>query len=184
MIIRHGGLALGALLLAASRFALASPSAAAELELRNAGEEVALESTQSGDLAGRLDSFFRSCHTYSDVVSGQVLPQAELVALWQQQANLPHAVLHVTYAPDAPEPLGGKTVDVLFGFTAESGPNPVLARSPDGAVTCYIKCPGLEGLLLACQVHALIPGMKPSSRCAEWRALDAELSRDAAKPPR
>jgi hypothetical protein len=73
-----------------------------------------------------------------------------------------------------PAPARGRSLEVLFGFTSESGPGPVLARGSDRTVTSYIKCPGLEGLLLSCRVHAFIPGMKPSARCGEWAALAAE----------
>ena len=130
---------------------------AAELSLKNAASVVSLTPAEQTHLAERLDAYFKACHPYSRVVAGPDRPQDELTKLWSEQERTVHAVLRGT---------DGR--EILFAFPTENdGLGPVLARDADGTVTSYAKCPGLEGLKLACQVHGLVPGLTPSSRCAE-----------------
>jgi hypothetical protein len=161
------------LLFLASLGVLERASGAAELTLSSGVRDVALDQEQSRDLAVSLEAYFEACHPYRLVVGGEDLPQDRLVSLWSEQVRLPHAVLRRNEGAEDPDPTSGATLDVLFGFSSESGPFPVLTRGSDRIVTSYIKCPGFEGLRLSCRVHALIPGMKPSARCGEWEALAA-----------
>jgi hypothetical protein len=155
----------------AATIALLAPCLeASDLSLSNAGSEVDLEVSQRDELAHRLEAYFRSCHPYDHVVRNDLPPQEELTALWRKQAQLLHAVLHLS-----------ETMDVLFGFSADGGASPVLSRDGTGNVRSYVKCPGLEGLLLSCYVMPLVPGMKPSSRCSEWERLGATHSDAPAK---
>jgi hypothetical protein len=164
------------LLIFASITAVGRSVEAAEVTLNSGTEDVALDPAQSKQLAASLDSYFEACHPYAEVIGGEDLPQDRLASLWSEQERLPHAVLRRDIGGRDPGPGGDETLDVLFGFTSQGGPGPVLSRARDSArtVTSYIKCPGLEGLLLSCRVHALIPGMTPSARCGEWAALAAE----------
>ena len=157
-------------------------TSAAELDLKSGGRDVPVDPVQRAALSTSLESYFLACHAYTEVVRGAELPQDRLTALWTEQARLPHAVLRTGAGPGAPEQARGSTLEILFGFSSESGPHPVLARSADGTLTSYIKCPGLPGLLLACRVHGLMPGMAPSSRCDEWAALDADGSAANDRP--
>jgi hypothetical protein len=171
------------LLLLASQGCILVPAGnAAELDLESGGGGVPVGAVQRVELAASLESYFRDCHPYGQVVSGEELPQERLNSLWAEQTRLPHAVLKIGPDPDAPPQAPGPQLEVLFGFGSESGPQPVLARGADGTVTSYIKCPGLPGLLLSCRVHGLMPGMKPSPRCGEWAALDADISASQGKP--
>lgn len=149
------------------------PLAAAEVSLKSAASPVPLSAAQSAELSERLDKYFQACHPYSRVVRGGDLPQETLSKLWTDQENTVHAVLHVTYGSDAPEHLRNTTLEILFGFPQENGGlGPVLARDPSQFVSSYIKCPGLDGLRLACHVHGLVPGIEPSPRCREWEDLE------------
>jgi len=139
----------------------AGPLFAAEVSLKNAASAVSLTAAEQTQLAGRLDDYFKACHPYGRVVAGPDRPQDELTKLWGEQERTVHAVLR---AADGRE--------ILFGFpTTNDGLGPVLARDAQGTVTSYAKCPGLEGLKLACQVHRLVPGLTPSSRCVELEKL-------------
>jgi hypothetical protein len=165
---------------AAAFFVLASqlflpPSSlwAAEVSLKSGGKAVPLSATQAADLPDRLDKYFQTCHSYDRVVPGKALSQQALTKLWKDQEHIVHAVLRVTYGSE-----------ILFAFPIENdGLGPVLRRDSSKQLSSYIKCPGLDGLLLACYVHGLVPGVKPNQRCPEWRDLKARQPATAADLP-
>lgn len=172
------------LLVLASQHILSPPTpGASEVSLKSAATTVPLSATQSADLSERLDMYFRTCHPYNQVVWGEVLPQEILTKLWTEQEHTLHAVLHISYGPDAPSHLRNTTLEVLFGFPIENGGlGPVLARDSSHLVSSYIKCPGFDALLLACHVHRLVPGIQPSARCQEWEDLEAEQTVPESDP--
>ncbi|HJQ99127.1 MAG TPA: hypothetical protein VJ826_12515 [Candidatus Polarisedimenticolaceae bacterium] len=138
---------------------LASPCIA-EVTLKNAGSTVALSEAQKSQLAQRLNAYVGTCHPYRQVVGGDERPQEELTKAWSETEKSVHALL------------GDDRRLVLFGFpTANGGLGAVLARNPDGSITSYAKCPGHEGLALACHVHRLVPGVEPNPRCPEFETL-------------
>ena len=168
-----------------SQYACLPASAGAyEVSLKSAATTVPLSTTESAELSERLDRYFQACHPYNEVVSGKVVPQETLTKLWTEQERTVHALLHMTYGSDAAPRLRNTTLEVLFGFpvTKNGGPGPVLARDSSQLVASYIKCPGLDGLLLACHVHSLVPGIKPNRRCQEWKDLKAKQSVSDANP--
>lgn len=163
-------------LLASSLASEAAPDPPAPtLLLISAGSPVAIDGEDASQLAEALVTYLDSCLTFGAVVGGEQPPQDELDRLWSDQSNRLHAVLHATGTDESRHiHLRGTRFTALFGLESESGPSPVLTRDESLHVTGYIKCPGLDGLLLACQVHGIVPGMSPSADCDRWRAIERE----------
>jgi hypothetical protein len=144
---------------------------ASELVLAAGNSPVELDEETAGELTAALIAYFATCHRYSDVARGAQVPQAELEGLWSEQMGRTYATMPIAGAPGDRRDLGVGSLTLLFGFDEKSGPHPVLARDEDGALTSFIKCAGLEGLLLTCRVHDLMPGMTPSADCERWEAM-------------
>lgn len=179
---RHlSSLVLGLLL------ALALPACGAdpnrpEFALRSGGSPVHLDHDTETELASALTRFVSSCRPFESV-TGRTESQSELRDLSAAQEQLTHAVLRASFGSSAETPLRGRSGEILVGLASASGPDPVIFREQAGTLTRLIKCPGLDGLLLACRVHAIVPGMSPSLRCTEWRALRLSLSRSDPTAP-
>jgi hypothetical protein len=176
---RPPSLVLG-LLLALALPAFGADPHRPEIALLSGGSPVRLDPDTETELASSLTLFASSCHPFESV-TGRTAGQSELRDLWAAQKQLTHAVLGASFDAAADQPLRGRSGEILVGLASASGPNPVIFRDQAGTHTLLIKCPGLDGLLLACQVHSFVPGMSPSPRCAEWRAL--HLSLPTSDPP-
>lgn len=151
----------------------AEPVDSPRLVLVSAGSEVDLEGEVAARLTTALTSYFASCHSYETVVFGEEPPQDELRRLWAEHKLRTHALLHMTGGADSRHAgLRGRRFSLLLGLESESGPLPVLTEDENRHLTAYIKCPGLEGLILACQIHGIIPGMTPSPDCGRWNESD------------
>jgi hypothetical protein len=128
--------------------------------LHSADSVIPLSPEQSAELSKQLEAYVRACHPSTQVVSGEEQPQEVLETLWAEQERTVHAILRET----------GGSREVIIGFPATNdGLGAVLSRAADKRVTSYAKCPGLDGLRLACRVHRLVPGGS--------RAPDARNSR-------
>jgi hypothetical protein len=157
---------------------------AGRLTLEHGGSLVELDVRSEAELASAFELYVASCHPYEAVV-GSHLPQSELERRWAEQAPLTHAVLRTSFGEEAPSHLRGKNLEILIGLETADGPAPLLARDERGRVSAFTKCPGLDGLVLTCRVHALVPGRSPHSDCERWRQLQQQeqASRAAAEPP-
>lgn len=138
----------------------ASPCVA-DVTLENGSSKVALTDSQQSELAPRLVAYLGACRPYRQVVGGDERPQDELTALWSETEK----TIHVRFHDD-------RHRSILFGFpTTNGGLGAVLSENADGSITSYAKCPGGEGLALACAVHRLVPGIEPDPRCPELEKL-------------
>ena len=146
-----------------------------ELFLLSAGSLIELDDELQTQITAALMSYFESCLTYGAVVGGNQPPQEDLERLWSEQSPRTHALLEMTGALDSHHAqLRGKRFTLLVGLESRSGPSPVLTRDDHHQLTRYIKCPGLDGLLLSCQVHGVVPGMSPSPDCDRFKAIDRQ----------
>lgn len=144
------------------------------LVLLSSGSPVALDSERAAQLVAELTAYLDSCLT-SVAVVGEQPSQDELERLWSEKSSQPHALLQATGRPDSAHThLRGSRFTAFFGFESESGPSPVLTRDEHRHLTSYTKCPGLDGLLLSCNVQSIVPGMSSSADCDRWKAIERE----------
>ena len=152
------------------------------LSFRSSGSEIRFDSVTEGELTSSLLSYVTACRRFEDVVrEGE--QHSDLRRLWVEQEPLTHAVLGADFGEDAPSHLRNRSVEILVGLDASSGPAPVLYRESSGEIGSLIKCPGLEGLLLTCRVHSLVPGLSPDPDCARWREIQRVTPSQPSAPP-
>jgi hypothetical protein len=154
-------------------------SGASRLSLLASGSVVPLEAAVERELLDDLTAFFDECHDYADVV-GEEPAQDELQRLWAEHEQGSHALLRAVGAPDSPHAsLRDREFALLVGFDHEGGAWPVLTRDDGDALTMYTKCPGLEGLRLACTIRGPVPSLQRGVDCERL----PELLREAARAP-
>lgn len=150
-------------------------SAPRQLLLVSEGSPIRMHGELESELADALDLYLESCLPFESVVLGEPPPRDELERAWSQQSSRPHALLDSIGSPDSRHAhLRGKPFTLLVGLESESGPSPVLTRDRDQRLIRYIKCPDLDGLLLSCRLHGLLPGMSPSPECERWTSLGGD----------
>ena len=148
----------------ASLLVLASPSgsqdqpdeASTRLFLYYSGSAVALDEHDVAQVEQEIVSFFAACHEYS-AVTGTALQQDELEELWRRQERRGYALLKTRGGPESRHlHLRDRDFLLMLGLEAGQGVGPILTRH-NGALTSYIKCPGLGAIALSCKLLRRIP---------------------------
>jgi hypothetical protein len=180
---------------AALALALLAPAAAAadgsagalpELELTLAdagGAAVELDAAAEEEIAAALLAYFAPCLPYGDVVADARPSPESLAAAWRELERGDHARLEAIAPADSRHhELRGRSFTLLVGLADERSPGATMTREPDGTVTSYAKCPGLEGLLLVCRIRELVPGVEMHEGCEQVRFVAEHLHNGRPAP--
>jgi hypothetical protein len=149
----------GRLVVLIGQVVLGACGAGSGLSLYDTGEPVELDRSRSTTLRDQVKHHFGQCRPWQAVVVDGTLPQRELRELWRQQTTASYVLVEEGPAADAPfAHLRGLEYRLLLGLDSTVGVTPVLTEH-NGLVTLYIKCPGLEGMELGCEIaHELSDG--------------------------
>lgn len=128
------------------------------------GALVQIEPDVRSQLAVKTAAYFDTCHTHQSVV-GREPDEGDVRRQWEEVARGPHALLLL--------PPADGSAELLVGFSSGSGAWPVILRQNERYVA-YLKCDGLDGLLLACDISEVLPHSSASPDCDRLREIERQ----------
>ncbi len=151
-----------------SGFATEKKPESLEFSLLHDGVVVQIDPDVNAQLAVKTAAYFDTCHTHLSVV-GNEPDEGSVRQLWEDVTDGTHALLRL--------PRGDDRADLLVGFSSAAGAWPVILRQNDHYVS-YLKCDGLEGSLLACDMSELLPHSAVPPDCDRLRDIERQESTD------
>lgn len=151
-----------------SGFATEEKPESLEFSLLHDGVVVEIAPDVSAQLAVRTAAYFDTCHTHQSVV-GNEPDEGSVRQLWEEVTRGPHALLRL--------PPADGSADLLVGFSPAAAAWPVILRQNDRYVS-YLKCDGLEGALLACDMSEVLPHSAVPPDCDRLRDIERQERTD------